>query len=281
MKIILLLFFSFSTSVIANSNSKKIIDFSLIKDVIQSDGLKKRVENIKNKNRKSKAQKQKKIDLKFQIPGEKEFWSFFSEYWLIKNRKVLQWDFEKPDFGITSAFNELLNKLEIKDKSFKIILINSHILTHFALPANLNQYIFILSLPFIRQVKLSNVDIAILLLEDMIRSDIGLMKKSVLYQNKFNILGANLKNSSINKMTFETLLKKYDEKIYEKGYSFQDQFLVTKEIGKMVEKYKKINQSYIRMLSKIDFAIKSGHSLSHYNKVYPSPEMQLKWLERE
>ena len=175
----------------------------------------------------------------------------------------------------------MLEQLEIKDKSFKIILINSTILTHFALPSDVNHYIFILSLPFIREVKLSNVDIAILLLEDMMRSDLGLMKKSILSQNKINILGASLKNSTINKMTFEKLLKRYDEKIYEKGYSFQDQFLVTKEIGKKVRKYNKINQNYISMLSKIDFAIKSGKSFSHYNKTYPSPEMQMKWLERE
>lgn len=281
MRVIWLLLFVLNTSALANSNSKKIIDFSLIKDVIKSDGLKKRVEKIQIKSRKSKAQKQEKIDLKFQVPGEKEFWSFFSEYWMIKNRKILQWDFEKPDFGITSAFNELLDQLEIKNKSFKIMLINSPVLTHFALPANINQYIFILSLPFLREAKLSNMDIAALLLEDMIRSDLGFMKKSILYQNKINILGASLKNPSINNLTFEKLLKRYDEKIYEKGYSFQEQFLVTKETGKIVGKYKKINENYISMLSKIDIAIKSGHSFSQYNKIYPSPEMQLKWLERE
>ena len=88
MRIVFLLLITFNTLAMANSNTKQIIDFSLIKDVIQSDGLKNRVEELKSKTRKSKAQKQKKLDLKFQIPGDKDFWSFFSEYWLIKQKST-------------------------------------------------------------------------------------------------------------------------------------------------------------------------------------------------
>jgi hypothetical protein len=111
---------------------------------------------------------QKKIST-YNFPSENEFWSFISEYWLVKNAPELRFDFEHPDYGLLPAVKELFESLGLYEMTFKVLLLDSSTVYHFALPTNPNEFIFILSLPFIRAMDLSKLEIAVLLLEDFYR----------------------------------------------------------------------------------------------------------------
>jgi hypothetical protein len=77
----------------------------------------------------------------------------------------------------------------------------------------------------------------------------------------------------------DDLLKKYNSVLFEKGFSFQDQFETTKEIDVLLKSDLKIWNTYLTMLQKIDDLVKSNTLYKRYNQLYPSPEMQMNWLK--
>jgi len=83
---------------------QNLMDYSNIKSVLKKDGLKK-FKDKKSKNVEEIKQVKTEIELaKYNYPASDDFWSFMSEYWLVKNAQVLQWDFSKPKYGIAKAF---------------------------------------------------------------------------------------------------------------------------------------------------------------------------------
>lgn len=254
------------------------IEFDKIKDVIQKDRLGSEV--VKKKaviKKKLRNRNIRKVE-KYNIPDSDEFWSFFSEYWLVKNATVLRWDFKKPDYGLDESFKMFLETLGIFEVRYKILLVNTPDITHFALPSNENEYIFLLSVPFIRTLDLSKLEISLLLFEDYLRVKNGYFKKYASIPGLENFIGGNFYQKDFNVSLLEKVARKYDDIIYDKGFNFKQQFDVTLRMSSILKGNAKWWNGYYLMLGKIDNLVKTNVLYQKYLKIYPSPELQLSWL---
>jgi hypothetical protein len=274
--ILILLFFHCDTWAQEDQNS--IINLDSVKDLLKADKLSEELQ----KKQKVQVKKKKEQDIaeksKYQVPNVQDFWSFVSKYWLIKNAQELMWDFQKPDYGLEESFKVLLESLGYYEKKFTIVLINSPNVTHFALPANPNEYILILSVPFIRTLDLTKVEISLLLLEDFFRVDEAIFKNTIKTADVDKFIGSNFNGQKLNKNLLDQILKSYTQFIYEKGFTFQQQFEVTKKIDRILKGNLGLWNSYLQLLKKIDQLVKSNSLYKDYNKIYPSPEIQINWL---
>lgn len=212
------------------------------------------------------------------IPTEQEFWSFFSEMWLVKRATQLKWDFKRPHYGIEQSFKLFLEKMGFYQIKFKILVVDSPSIFHFGLPSNPDEYILILSLPFIRSLDLSQTEISILLFENFYRLRMGFMKAKVTTPELTKYLGSDFYNKPFDKKLMDQLLISYDDVIFKKGFNFQEQFAVTKEVGTIFKNNLKLWGLYYKLVEKIDDLVKSNILFKNYNSIYPSPELQLGWL---
>lgn len=258
-----------------------VVNFKSIKKVLQQDGLseqaklkKKQVEVLK----KTQGEVEKS---RFQYPTQDELWGFTSEYWLVKNAQVLGWDFEKPDYGLEDSLKSILEKLGFYHKKFKILLLNTPSLVRATIPGYGGETIFLLSVPFIRSMDLSKLEISLMLLEDHFRNEGGYFKKNVATEKMSKLAGTNFHGGKPDLSLIEELTRNYDKQIREKGYTFQQQFEVTKKMDAHLKSHPEFWNSYFRLLGKMDRFIKSNLQYKDYTKLYPSPEMQVKWLSPE
>ena len=214
--IIAFFFLFFSSQTLTEEKSreekeKEIIDFEHIKKFLKNDNLDDEAlgkSQIRENTIKRKREKQVK---KFDIPPSNHFWSFFSEYWLIKNVTQMKWDFKKPDYGINEFFELFLEKLGYYEKRFNILLVDTPRITHMALPSDKEGHIFILSLPFMKILDLSKLEISLILFEDYLRLKGGYFKRYVVNKEAKikDYLGGNFyKEKKIDKDMFNRLLKK-------------------------------------------------------------------------
>ena len=74
-------------------------------------------------------------------------------------------------------------------------------------------------------------------------------------------------------------LKKYSQLLFEKGFTFQEQFETTKEIDVLLKSDLKMWNTYLSLLEKIDTLTKNNSLYKKYGQIYPSPELQLNWLK--
>jgi hypothetical protein len=163
---------------------------------------------------------------------------------------------------------------------FKVLLINSSNVAHFALPMNDQEYLFILSVPFIRTLDLSKLQISLLLYEDFIRVNKGFFKKRVTTKKLNEVL--NLGTPKVKKVDvsfIKEVVKKYDQIIFDKGFTFQQQYEVTMSLSRYLKNDMKLWKNYIQMLKKIDELTKYNLMYKYYLKIYPSAELQLNWLK--
>lgn len=286
----ILLSFIFSLSLFAQGATEKKeddglepmvapIEFDKIKEVIKKDRLDGTVKKKKAKIiKKSQARTQKKINL-YDIPSKDEFWSFFSEFWLVKNVTILKWDFKKPDYGLDISFKNFLEDLGIFEVKYKILLVNTPDISHFALPSDNGEVLFLLSVPFIRTLDLSKLEISILLLEDYLRVKEGYFKDYVSVDGLDKFMGSNFYNKDLNKDLLKKVAEKYDEIIFDKGFNFQQQFNVTNKMNAMLKSNLKWWNGYFLLLGKIDNLVKTNILYQKYLKIYPSPELQIGWLK--
>ena len=79
----------------------------------------------------------------------------------------------------------------------------------------------------------------------------------------------------------QELLKNYDKQINQKGYTFQQQFEITKKMDAYLKSSPELWNTYFRLLGKIDRFVKANAQYTDYVRLYPSPEMQVKWLSPE
>ncbi len=255
---------------------KEVIDYSNIKKVLMHDGLS--GERAK-KDRMIKQIKKERASLKKQrsvYPTADDYWSTVSELWLVKNAQVLRWDFPKPEYGIAGAFKGLLEKFGYYNIEFKILIMNTPTVTHFGLPAGEKRFIFILSLPFIRSLDLTKVDISLILLEDFLRLRQGLFLKNLALDTGF--LNDVIKDERVNKKQLNLALKRYSKVILETGFDFQQQFAVAKEIDQLLKSSPPLWAAYFKLYKKLDRFIKNDLLYKNFLKIYPSPELQLQWL---
>jgi hypothetical protein len=256
------------------------INFKSIKKVLQQDGLS---ESARSKQKQVQILKseQKKIETqRYLYPNENEIWGFVSEYWLIKNAQLLNWDFEKPDYGLEKSFSAMMETLGFYQKKFKVLLVNTPSVVRAGLPGD-QEVILLLSVPFIRSLDLSKLEISLLLLEDFVRLELGFFKKNVSTDKLSKLAGTNFQGAKPDVSMVEELLKNYSTQVNEKGFSFQQQFELTKKMDAFLKSNPEIWNSYFRLLQKIERFLKSNVQYKNYIKLYPSPEMQVKWLSPE
>jgi hypothetical protein len=258
----------------------EVVNFNSIKKVLQKDGLS---ESAKKKEKQVSILKkeQGKIESgRYLYPTESELWGFVSEYWLIKNAQLLNWDFEKPDYGLEKSFTTTMENLGFYQKKYKILLLNTPSVVRASIPGN-EEFILLMSVPFIRSLDLSKLEISLLLLEDFIRLEQGYFKKNVQTEKTTKLAGTSFQGGKPDVSMIEELLKNYNNQINQKGYTFQQQFEVTKKMDAYLKSNPELWNAYYRLLQKIDRFVKTNVQYKDYVKLYPSPEMQVKWLSPE
>lgn len=255
----------------------EVIDYSNIQSVLKEDGLEK--EAVLKKKLVQKVIKEKNVIKlkKYNYPRKEDFWSFMSELWVVKNAQELKWDAPRPEYGINLAFKNLLEKLGYYNHSYKILIVDTPNITHFGLPSNENESILILSLPFMRTLDLTKVDISLLLLEDFLRIKNGYFLENLIVKTDF--IGKNFSQDGMDKTAIDNILGDYSNIVYKKGFNFQQQYETTKAMDRILKSYPDIWSAYLRLLNKIDRLVKNNLLFKNYTKVYPSPEMQIQWLK--
>ena len=265
------------TGKLQDEKELEVVNFKSIKKVLEQDGL---TEASKRKARQVEVLKkeQGKIESgRFMYPTESELWGFVSEYWLVKNAQLLNWDFEKPDYALERSFSSTMENLGFYQKKFKILLVNTPSLVKASIPGD-NELIFLLSVPFIKSLDLSKLEISLLLFEEFIRLEMGYFKKNVATEKMTKLAGTNFQGGKPDLSLVEELLKNYSSQINQKGYTFQQQFELTKKVDAYLKSSPELWNTYFRLLGKIDRFVKSNAQYKDYVKLYPSPEMQVKWL---
>ncbi len=259
------------------SYREEVIDFKNIQQVLENDRL--IIEMQKKQTAKRKQDDPKKNAAKYNIPGEMEFWTFFTEYWIVKNVTALKWDFEKTDYGLDKSFRSLLEGLGFYEKKFKILLVNTNDITHFALPSDNHENIFLLSLPFVQALDLSKLEISLLLMEDFLRAQQGHFKKMATNGRLKTFLGGNFQGKKLDQSLLAEISKKYDSIVFDRGFNFQQQFKVTQQMNSMLKSNNGWWNAYYKTVEKIDHLVKNNVLYKKYLRIYPSPELQLSWLK--
>jgi hypothetical protein len=75
------------------------------------------------------------------------------------------------------------------------------------------------------------------------------------------------------------ILAKYDELLFDKGFTFQQQFEVTNEVNQYLKNDLSLWNLYLKLLEKLDGLVKTNILYQNYVKIYPSPEMQMTWIK--
>lgn len=256
------------------------VNFNSIKKILQQDGLSEAAKKKEKQVQIIKKEQSKIESSRYLYPTEPELWGFVSEYWLIKNAQLLNWDFEKPDYGLEKSFSQTMETIGFYQKKYKILLINNPSVVRAAIPGD-NEFILILSVPFIRSMDLSKLEISLLLMEDFIRLEQGYFKKNVETEKMRKLAGTNFQGGRPDVSMVEELVKNYNKQINQTGFTFQQQFEVTKKMDAYLKSNPELWNVYFRLLGKMDKFIKVNIQYKDYVKLYPSPEMQVKWLSPE
>jgi hypothetical protein len=258
---------------------QELLDFPAIRSILQSDDLDQSATKTEVKVERQRTQRQEQNRNLFNIPGNDVFWTFMSEYWIVKNAPILRFDFSKPDYGIAPAFSSFLEQMGIYEQGFKILLINSPMVPHFALPSNpRGDVLFILSVPFIRTLDLSRQEISLLLFENLLRHRQGYFQNMLMTPELEKFIGSNFEGAALDKSMIENLFKQYDKIIYEQGFQFQQQFEITRLMDQHLKNDLPVWNTYYNLIRKIDELVKSNTLYQRYNVIYPSTELQLNWL---
>lgn len=258
----------------------ELLDFNSIKSILKTDQLEKRAKKKQVKIKKVQKKRKDTTRRLYQIPGESEFWSFFSEYWLVKNAPVLNWDFSRPDYGLNSAFEELLEKLGFFEQRFKILMVNSPNITHLAMPTDpKKEVILLLSVPFLKALDLSKLEISLILLEDYMRAKEGIFQKMGQTQELSSLIGGNFQGKDLNKKALVKLSKTFDKVIFDEGFNFQQQFQITKKMDGLLKSDLSLWNTYYKLVQKKRELVKENVLFIKYSKIYPSPELQISWLK--
>lgn len=259
----------------------ELVNFKSIKKVLQEDGLSQAASQKKKQAKVLKAEMTNLDKARYGYPTEDELWGLVSEYWLVKNAQLLGWDFEKPDYGIDAAFKTVLENLGFYQKKFKILLVNTPTMVRASMPGSEGEMIFLMSVPFIRSLDLSKLEISLLLLEDYFRLEANYFKNSVSTAKMKKLAGTSFYGSAPDMSMIEELIKNYNAQINKKGFTFQQQFETTKKMDAFLKSNPPLWNAYFRLLGKLQSFLKVNVQYKEYLKLYPSPEMQLKWISPE
>lgn len=258
-----------------------IVNFDKLKDVLHQDKLEEFAKQKKILNQKLQQERLKLDNKRYFYPKEEDFWNLVSELWLVKNATNLRWDFEHADLGIALTLQKLLNSLGMSQLKVKLILLDSVEVSHIALPQKRNEYFLLLSLPFIRKMDLTKREIALLLLEEILRSDKDYFRLNLKDNRYKKYLGTKMKDKKVEMKFFNDLLDQYTQQVFHRGFTFEQQFNVTKNMESLLRTKTELWQSYVSLITKQDLLVKSDPMYKSYGQFYPSPEMQLTWIKAQ
>ncbi len=264
--------------VLEGKPSDDMVDFNSIRDLIKKDGLQ---DELKKKEdaAKKKSELKARIDReRFHIPNKENFWPFFFETWLVRNAPKLKWDFQKPDMGIEDSYQAFLGGLGFFETKFKILLLDSTEIYRMSFFGANGEVVHLISLPLLRSLDLSKVEISILLFEDFLRLRKGYLISKLENKDLNTILGSNFSGKPFPKDIFDNSYRLANDYLFSKGFSFQEQFEVTKEMDQLLKSDMKMWNTYYTLLGKIDQLAKTNALYKRYADIYPSPEMQMSWL---
>ncbi len=255
------------------------VNFKAIQKVLQNDQLASPAQRQQQAMQRSKQRQQYLAKALYDIPTAEHFWGFFSEFWLVKNVNILQWDVPMPDYAIETHFTAWLKQLKFPPLKFKLLLLDSINVCHVALPSDPGEVIFLLSVPFIRTLDLSQTEISVLLLEDLVRHQQGYLREMLSTPDAQKLWGTNFKtNPKFQGKFVGALLQRLDEVTMGTGFNFQQQFVVTNALRELIKGEDKLLYAYQSVLQKIDNLVKNNPKYKNYLNIYPSPELQLGWL---
>lgn len=269
------------TEKLQDEKELEVVNFKSIKKVLEQDGLSQAAAQKKKQVAVLKTEQVSIDKERYNYPNEDEMWGFISEYWLVKNAQLLGWDFEKPEYGLEDSFKKTMESMGFYQKKFKILLVNTPTLVRASLPGSQGEMILLLSVPFIRSLDLSKLEISLLLLEDYFRLEAGYFKKAVATEKMKKLAGTNFYGQKVDMSMIEELMKNYNNQINQKGYTFQQQFETTKKMDAFLKSNPELWNAYFRLLGKLQSFLKTNVQYKDYTKLYPSPEMQIKWISPE
>ena len=127
-----------------------------------------------------------------------------------------------------------------------------------------------------RNLDLTKVDISLLLLEDLLRLQAGYFKENLELDEK--LIGQNFYGEKLLPDFWKKYTKAYDKVIRKTGFNFQQQFEITKKMDGLLKSTPALWNAYFKLINKLDKFLKVDVLFKHMIKIYPSPELQLKWL---
>ena len=246
-----------------------------IKEILVKDQLiKKSDEKILN-SLKREVQKEKSIKASNKPVTEQEFWQLVTHLWLVKRESRLKWDFDKVDYGVNVVFKKLLSNLNVSGVKYKILYLNSDLIPHMGISTG-SEYILLISKPFVQRLDLSKQEIALILFDEYVRLKMNTLLNKI--NKRFNTL--TKKDLAQPEKAFEVYLKVLDDEIFKNGFSFQEQFNLTKETISYLRNDVKVAQMYQRLNDKIKSLIQTEKQYNFYSKLYPSPDLREAWLTK-
>lgn len=255
-----------------------VVDFQHVKSVLQKDGLMQEVQKKKKEVEQIKVVRASEETKRYEWPQENDFWPLATEYWLVKEAPLLRWDFDRPDYGLEESFSVILKTVGMVQKRFRLLAIDAPAPAHLGVPWTDQEFCLIFSVPFVRAMDLSKLEISLLMLEDVLRIQEGWLKDYAMPAKLKDLAGSNFQGKKPDLTPLFEVRNKYNQFLKEKGFSFQQQFLITKKMNAMLKPHPELWNAYVRMLGKIDRLIKGNQTFSEMVKLYPSPEMQIRWL---
>ncbi|MCB9063332.1 MAG: hypothetical protein H6622_17535 [Halobacteriovoraceae bacterium] len=258
---------------------KDFLDYSNIKEILKADQLDEVMKKKKAVQVEKQNAKEKFIKSKYNYPTESETLKILNEYWLVKSAAELGWNFKKPDYGLDTSFKEFLEKMGHLGTKFRIMIIKNSKVSHFSLPFDGEYYTFLISSQFMRSLDLSRAEISLILMEDFYRSQANYFYDFIMSKELKEVIGKNFYKADFNKKVYLEALKKYDEFVFKEGFSFKQQFYITKKMDSILKNDLTVWGSYLKLIEKIDDLVKTNVLFNEYTKIYPSPELQLNWLK--
>ena len=243
-----------------------------INDILVKDQLIKKADLEELNRLKKNLQVEKNIKVSKVEMHEEDFWALVSQLWLSKREGLLKWDFKKVDYGVNPVFNKLLTSLGVSGPDYKILYLNTTKLPHFSIPSG-DEIILLISKPFIEKLDLSKQEISLLLLEEYLRGKKEVLKLKIQEKNR------NISKKAAKEL-IQATLKSLDRMAFSKGFSFQDQFNLTKDIVDALSSNSRALEMYRKLNFKIKLLISNDKNYLNYGKVFPSPELRETWLNK-
>jgi hypothetical protein len=259
-------------------NKESAVNFTQLEEIIKNDKLDKELVQ-KNKILEAIKKKQKLIEgKKYFYPPKEQFVSMLSDLWLVQNAILLKWDFEHADLGITAKFSKLMENMGYQKKQITLLLSDSTSVFHLSLPTRSSHFYLLLSLPFIQSMNLTTSEIATLLFEEVIRFESNELSNTLSSDPVWQLAGQQMKDQKPNVNLINQYLSTMSNQLLTKGYTFQQQYEVTQKVRQLLKTNAVYYAAYISLLKKKVELVKNNKEFKQYTALYPSPEMQLQWI---